>query len=436
MSPSHRILAPVGLAPADFAALAALVAQVPVAQGAWRIGDVSDADLVLVDLDTTDGVIGQADAITQDIPCVALDVPGGLARPLSVDALAAVLANVPARSPRVVVDAVVPPPPSPAAQSERYAAETLDAPITRGTLQFGLAEPDDDADMPFDQLFSPDLVGRIPDGNAGSATGTVEPMVPVGPEVRIEDVPSGGPASGDVAVVAPGMMDATVPVVEASAPPVPVGDGEDGSVPSAANARPTSPPGDAGVAKPAPALAAVVPKPAAPKASYPLVEYLTGKLIGLPSRVAPGGLPAIVLDPQRQVFHAEGDLAALAPYFDLLLSRTQWLAVLPSQLADVRVRVPGRPYAVLRFSHALRSAGRSLASHLDPGGTYALRGELPLEADLPRVQRVLAALAAPRGLAEIASQSGTSVVEVYEVVSALDAIGQLAWTPRKRPGAR
>jgi hypothetical protein len=91
---------------------------------------------------------------------------------------------------------------------------------------------------------------------------------------------------------------------------------------------------------------------------------------------------------------------------------------------------------VLRFWHALRGAGRSLAPHLDPGGTYALRGDLPLGADLPRVQRVLAALAAPRGLAEVASQSGTSVVEVYGVVSALDAIGQLGWTPRKRPGSR
>jgi hypothetical protein len=112
------------------------------------------------------------------------------------------------------------------------------------------------------------------------------------------------------------------------------------------------------------------------------------------------------------------------------------MAVLPSQLAEVRTRVPGRPYAVLRFWHALRGAGRSLAPHLDPGGTYALRGDLPLGADLPRVQRVLAALAAPRGLAEVASQSGTSVVEVYGVVSALDAIGQLGWTPRKRPGSR
>lgn len=439
MSPSTRILAPIGLASTDADALAALIAQVPAEHGAWRIGDVADADLVVVDLDSTDGVIGQADAITQDIPCVALDVPGGLARPLGVDALVAVLASVPARPRRAVFESVLMPPAAQASPSARSAGDMGDGPITRGSLQFGFAEPEDDTEIPFDQLFSPDLVGRIPDGNAGSATVVVDSTVAIGPDASAHGdavtpaAPAADFAAGADADVASVSIENAVVNTDApvAAPVTQRVDGEGRTAPFAADGAPA---GDASATDaPAPAVAA---KPAAPRASYPLVEYLTGKLIGLPSRIAPAGLPALVLDPQQQAFHADGDLATLAGYFELLLPRTQWMAVLPSQLAEVRARVPGRPYAVLRFWHALRGAARSLAPHLDPGGTYALRGDLPLAADLPRVQRVLAALAVPRGLAEVASQSGTSVVEVYEVVSALDAIGQLAWTPRKRPGTR
>ncbi len=433
MSPSTRTLAPIGLAPTDADTLALLIAQLPAAHGAWRIGDVADADLVVVNLDSTDGVIGQADAITQDIPCVALDVPGGLARPLDAAALAAVLAAVPARPRRAVFDSVLMPPAAQASTSANSVGDIGDGPITRGSLQFGLAEPEDDTEIPFDQLFSPDLVGRIPDGNAGSAPVLVEPMVAIEPDARAHGNTAADHAALVDADLPAGPVDGAVLTVDTVAAD-PVTQRADGEARPAAAVDDRAAAGDAPAADaPAPPVAA---KPAAPRASYPLVEYLTGKLIGLPSRIAPVGLPALVLDPQQQVFHAESDLATLAGYFELLLPRTQWMAVLPSQLAEVRARVPGRPYAVLRFWHALRGAGRSLAPHLDPGGTYALRGDLPLAADLPRAQRVLAALTVPRGLADVASQSGTSVVEVYEVVSALDAIGQLAWTPRKRPGVR
>jgi hypothetical protein len=99
----------------------------------------------------------------------------------------------------------------------------------------------------------------------------------------------------------------------------------------------------------------------------------------------------------------------------------------------VRKEVPARPFDLLRWYHALRTQPQKLSPHLDPGGIYRLRTPLELTKDHPRGARIAAAMGTPKGLAEIASASATSVVEVYGVVSAFDAIGYLDWQPRAKP---
>jgi hypothetical protein len=162
-----------------------------------------------------------------------------------------------------------------------------------------------------------------------------------------------------------------------------------------------------------------------------LADYLSSALIGLPSRIALTGAPALVIDPQARSYHSTGDLAALEPYLRQRIPRTDWTALLPSMLKAVRAEVPARSFDLLLWYAALRGIER-LASHLDPGGTYRLKRALDLSRDHPRGARVATAMAAPRALHEIATLSATSVVEVYRIVSAFDAIGYLEWQPRAR----
>ncbi len=185
---------------------------------------------------------------------------------------------------------------------------------------------------------------------------------------------------------------------------------------------------------PAKAPEPVVAKPsAAERARYPLLDYVRQGLIGVPSRIALANAPQIVLDPINKVFHAIGDLRALEPYFNELLSRTDWMAMTPPLLVATRREVPARPFDLLIWYVTLRGAQGKLAARLDPGGTYQLSRTLDLASDHPRAHRIAQAMQGPpRRLAEIATASSTSVAEVYEVVSAFDAIGYVSWQPAAR----
>jgi hypothetical protein len=196
---------------------------------------------------------------------------------------------------------------------------------------------------------------------------------------------------------------------------------EPAAAPAAATPAPATPPA------PEPVRAA----PLAERAAYPLADYLSSALIGLPSRIALPGAPALVIDPQARSYHSTGDLAALEPYLQQRIPRTDWTALLPSMLKAVRAEVPARSFDLLLWYVALRGTER-LAPHLDPGGTYRLKRALDLSRDHPRGAKVAAAMAVPRALHEIATLSATSVVEVYRIVSAFDAIGYLEWQPRAR----
>jgi len=165
---------------------------------------------------------------------------------------------------------------------------------------------------------------------------------------------------------------------------------------------------------------------------YPLRDYLAGTLLGGPSRIALPGLPALILDPKEQVFHAEGGLSALEEYCKRPLRRADWRPALSAELREARERIPARPYLRLLWLERMITSNGYLSQHLDPGGSYKLTRLLELAQDYPRAFRIGAAMMGqPLRLHEIVAASQTSMAEVFSVVSAYDAIGWVEWQLRE-----
>jgi hypothetical protein len=156
---------------------------------------------------------------------------------------------------------------------------------------------------------------------------------------------------------------------------------------------------------------------------YPLRDYLRKNLLGGPARASLEAAPELVLDPKAKAFHAEGGLMALAPYCKTDLLRSTWRPVTTQELTRLRAQQPARPYAHLHWLDTLVHAGGRLARHLDPGGRFRLKGAALTGADVPHHAKVVAALAAPAKLNEIAAASGAPMAAVFDLVSAYDAIG-------------
>ena len=156
---------------------------------------------------------------------------------------------------------------------------------------------------------------------------------------------------------------------------------------------------------------------------HSLRDYLCTPLLGGPATISFEGAPSLTLDPKEKVFHTSGKLRALTPYCGADLPRAAWRPVTTHDLARVRAERPPQPYSRLIWLDVLICSGGRLASHLDPGGRYKLKRAQQTEADFPNHASILAALAAPAKLNEIATASGKSMSEVFDVINAYDAIG-------------
>ncbi len=156
---------------------------------------------------------------------------------------------------------------------------------------------------------------------------------------------------------------------------------------------------------------------------HPLRDYLRKNLLGGPARAALDGAPELVLDPKAQSFHASGGLAALAAYCKADLARSAWRPVTTQDLSRLRAQQPARPYTHLQWLDAFVHAAGHLARHLDPGGRFRLKGSALTGVDVPHHAKVVAALAAPAKLNEIAAASGAPMAAVFDLVTAYDAIG-------------
>lgn len=418
-----RHIAFAGVSAEELAELRGLVARAgELLEAPWRLADVMDADLVVVDPAATEGLLAQARAAERGVPCVVLDAEDDpellLARPFEIDGLMQLLVNAVPRLPRRV------------------------AAVVSGADQFGYGRADivppapHGDDVSLEAFFAADLVGLIPDARTASELAR-EPNVVVIPDdaallAAVAALPIGATAGASVPSARGAGPAVAEPAVEASPSIVAAT-----SAQRTAEPPPETPAARAPEATPA-AAAAPEPAPAAagaPRAQYPLLDYLDGKLIGLPSRIALDGCPPLVIDPNAKGFHFAGTLRQIEPYLDALLPRTQWSALLQSQLSLVRREHPARPFDLLRWYQALRKAPPGLPPALDPASLYSLRQSLDLSADHPRAARIVEALKVPRGLGEIANVSATSVVEVYAAVGAFAAIGYLEQHPRQRGAA-
>ncbi|HEY2344279.1 MAG TPA: hypothetical protein VGH80_00200 [Xanthomonadaceae bacterium] len=166
--------------------------------------------------------------------------------------------------------------------------------------------------------------------------------------------------------------------------------------------------------------------------TYPLVDFLDPGLLGGPARISLPGEVSLVLDPKERVFHAEGRLPALQPYFREPLRVGDWKRLIISDLMAVRIRAPARPYLRLVWMDRYLKSDGYLAAHLDPGGTYRLARWLELAQDFPRAFRIGTHMMTPLRLHEIARVSGASLAEVFDVVNAYEAVGYVEWTRRER----
>lgn len=156
---------------------------------------------------------------------------------------------------------------------------------------------------------------------------------------------------------------------------------------------------------------------------FPLRTYLTGVLLGGPATLCLDGAPAITLDPKEKVFHTAVKLRALSVYCQDGLARDAWRPVISQELARLRSEQPARPYALLIWLDVLLHAGGRLATHLDPGGRYKLKRWPEIEHEFTNHQRIATALLQPLKLNEVAAASGAPMADVFDAVTAWDAVG-------------
>lgn len=183
-------------------------------------------------------------------------------------------------------------------------------------------------------------------------------------------------------------------------------------------------------------LPAAMARPEASEASgHRLADYLDGDLIASPTQLHLPDLPVLTLDPKKRVYHAKGDLAALEAYALQPLPRSVARVAASAELNRVRDSEPPRTYDELRWLIARAQAGGRLAARLDPGGTFQVGAPVHIDPGYHAHGAIAAALASPARLHEIAAASKASMEQVFDVVSAYDAIGRLKWTPRQRLAA-
>lgn len=162
---------------------------------------------------------------------------------------------------------------------------------------------------------------------------------------------------------------------------------------------------------------------------HTLWAYLTGHLMTTPQRLEKAGLPTLVLDPANRVFHSDLLLRQLQPHCRVSTALFEWQPVDRAELEQLRADQPAQPYSKLLFLDALTHADGQLALHLDAQASYRLTHWLEIDDSMPRQQRIATAMVRARRLDEISEISRASMADVFEAVSAFDAIGHVAWAP-------
>ena len=142
------------------------------------------------------------------------------------------------------------------------------------------------------------------------------------------------------------------------------------------------------------------------------------------------GLPRLMLDPGSDNFHANAPLSSLEPYFLDPIKGAECRQVVRSRLDELRLTAPGRPLVQLHWMGALLRSNGCLGAHLDPGGTFRVQRWMSVYGEYKKQYRIATMMLRPLRLHEIARKAEATMVEVFDVVNAYDAIGLLEWQPR------
>lgn len=169
-----------------------------------------------------------------------------------------------------------------------------------------------------------------------------------------------------------------------------------------------------------------------PKARFPLMYYLEKGVFSGPARIELPGAPALVLDPDEEIFLARGLLRMLEPYASEPLKFGDWKLLSDPEWEHVRRTASARPYVRLQWMDRFIHSDGFLAKHLDPAASYRLNNRLDLAGDYPRAFRVGTHMTVARKLHEIARMSAVGLAEVFDVINAYESIGYVECTQGER----
>lgn len=165
----------------------------------------------------------------------------------------------------------------------------------------------------------------------------------------------------------------------------------------------------------------------------PLANLLAEGALNRPTRISFGTHPALVLDPKPRHYYSQGALEELAIYATELLPDANIDGIFGSELQQVRdASDESRSYDELLWLIALLGSNGTLDRKLDPGGSYRVLKPLSCAHRLRSHGAILGAMSSARPLHEIARISGAPMVDVFDVVNAYAAIDRVEVVPRQR----
>ena len=164
--------------------------------------------------------------------------------------------------------------------------------------------------------------------------------------------------------------------------------------------------------------------------AWPLRKFLEGELIGGPSTLQLPGAPALSLDPKNQLcYSSAATMQELAAYCAKPLQAARWRPLTTTELQQLRATERERPYSHLVWLIVLLGSHGKLAGHLSPGADFRLTTRPNIDDGVAEHAAIVEALYTPGRLHEIAARSSAGMNDVIDVINAYEAIG---WIEAKR----
>ncbi len=157
---------------------------------------------------------------------------------------------------------------------------------------------------------------------------------------------------------------------------------------------------------------------------FPLVEFLTGRMLPGPASVDLDGL-ALTLDPRNKLYYARGALCIFEDGCRRSVRRGDWRGLTAMEFAEIRKSVEARPYAELIWLCVYANDSTRPACELDDELRYRLTQTLDLARDFPRAARVAQELAKGCTLSAAANLARVPLAEARRVAAAFDAVSFL-----------